>query len=101
MTFGPGDAASITVTLAPMRTSELQDGRAPLVRARNVKTRIAEAMHRAAEEQLRGIRVVVVGRQVWLTGTTTSATARVRAETAAWSVPGVDDVVNEICVVAP
>jgi osmotically-inducible protein OsmY len=60
---------------------------------------IEDAMYRAARQQLCGIDVRVVDHDVWLEGTTTSATARVRAELAAWSVPGVDNVYNEICVV--
>jgi osmotically-inducible protein OsmY len=61
---------------------------------------IEEAMYRAVREQLRGIEVVIAGGDVRLTGTTTSLAARDQAELAAWSVPGVDDVVNEIRVVA-
>jgi osmotically-inducible protein OsmY len=61
---------------------------------------IEDAMYRVVREQLRGIDVAVVGRDVWLTGTTTAMTAREQAELAAWSVPGVDNVINEIRVIA-
>lgn len=68
----------------------------PTASTKVVRSKIVAAMHRNADLDSRDVRVATEGNVVWLSGTTTSMTARSQAEMAAWSAPGVEEVHNEI-----
>jgi osmotically-inducible protein OsmY len=64
----------------------------------DVGQRIENALRRHAEREARRIAVETVGDVVTLRGTVPSLAARRAAEGAAWSVPGVQDVIDELVV---
>lgn len=64
----------------------------------DVGKRIREALTRQAERESEVIKVEVSGRMVTLRGTVHSWAERAAAQSAAWSAPGVDCVVNELRV---
>lgn len=65
---------------------------------RDVKGSIKRALHRSAEVEADRIQVAVDGSKVILSGTANSWTQRRTAEYAAWSVAGVNQVVDNIAV---
>lgn len=68
----------------------------PEVSAANVKTKIEEAIERAAELDAKKIVVETHGNQVVLRGKVKSWTEKEEAEYAAWAAPGVANVQNRI-----
>jgi osmotically-inducible protein OsmY len=70
----------------------------PAVALDNVKTRIEAALQRRAHAELKGITVAVEGGTVTLSGHVDSLTERLTMENAAWSAPGVRDVVDDLTV---
>jgi len=71
----------------------------PAVAPRDVQKRIAEALHRHADIDARGIHVDAEGNRVTLSGTVRSWLEKDEAQRAAWRVPGVAVVDNRINVV--
>jgi osmotically-inducible protein OsmY len=72
----------------------------PRVAPTEVKSKIEEALTRAAELDANHIKIQVDGTKVILRGHIRSWVEREEAERTAWSAPGVTEVINEI-VVAP
>lgn len=70
----------------------------PKVMSANVLTRIREALARHAEQEAQRIEVVIDGATATLRGTVHSWAERTAAQGAAWSAPGVTNVVNELKV---
>jgi osmotically-inducible protein OsmY len=66
----------------------------------DVKTKIEEALRRAAEIDARKINVEIKGGKIILNGTVHSWAERREAEMAAWSAPGVKEVENNL-ILAP
>lgn len=64
----------------------------------NVSLRIHDAFTRHAQREAKDIEVLVSGSTVTLRGTVDSLTERTVATNAAWSAPGISNVVNEIRV---
>lgn len=70
----------------------------PKVALENVKTKIEAALQRRAHADLKGITVAVTGGTVTLSGHVDSLTERLTMENAAWSAPGVRNVVDDLTV---
>lgn len=70
----------------------------PKVMSANVLTRIREALARHAEQEAHRVEVVINGATATLRGTVHSWAERTAAQGAAWSAPGVTNVVNELKV---
>ena len=70
----------------------------PKVALGNVKTRIEAALQRRAHADLKGISVTVEGGTVTLAGRVDSLAERLTMENAAWSAPGVRDVVDNLTI---
>lgn len=70
----------------------------PPVSSADIHTSIHEALQRQAEDESRHIDVAVDGRVVTLTGRVHSWAERKAAQNAAWSAPGVADVINHLLV---
>ncbi len=68
----------------------------PTVNAKDVKSKIMAAFHRSATIDAGNISIETTGTKITLHGTVRSWAERKEAENAAWSAPGVTDVVNEI-----
>jgi len=68
----------------------------PSVNAKDVKSKIMAAFHRSATIDAGNISIETTGTKITLRGTVRSWAERKEAENAAWSAPGVTDVVNEI-----
>jgi osmotically-inducible protein OsmY len=68
----------------------------PTVNAKDVKSKIMAAFHRSATIDAGNISIETTGTKITLRGTVRSWAERKEAENAAWSAPGVTDVVNEI-----
>jgi len=68
----------------------------PSVNAKDVKSKIMAAFHRSATIDASNISIETIGTKITLRGTVRSWAERKEAENAAWSAPGVTDVVNEI-----
>jgi len=66
----------------------------PAVSSSEVKTNIEQALHRAAEVDVNNIKVSVENDKVILKGKVSSWVERDEAERAAWSAPGVNEVVD-------
>jgi len=71
----------------------------PAVSSSEVKTNIEQALHRAAEVDVNNIKVSVENDKVILKGKVSSWVERDEAERAAWSAPGVNEVVDCLEVV--
>ena len=65
---------------------------------RSVRDSIARSFHRTADLDAAGVGVVCEHGVVWLTGRVQSFAARVSAENAAWAIPGVTQVNNDLRV---
>jgi osmotically-inducible protein OsmY len=65
----------------------------------DVKARIRKALERRAERETKGIEVVVSGHTATLQGEVQSWAERMAAQGAAWSAPGITQVVNQLRVV--
>ncbi len=70
----------------------------PLVTPANITHRIQNALERQADREARNIGVVVDGHTVTLSGRVHSWAERMAAQGAAWSAPGITNVVNELRV---
>lgn len=68
------------------------------VKPKAVRDQIKKALHRSAELDAAGIDVIVEGSHVTLTGRVSAWSDRKAAEAAAWSVPGVSQVIDDISV---
>jgi osmotically-inducible protein OsmY len=66
--------------------------------AADIKERIGEALKRSAQIDADGIKVIVDGSQVTLTGRVRSWSEHEEAADMAWSAPGVLEVRNHLCV---
>ncbi len=64
----------------------------------NISTRISDALARQAEREAKGIEVKVSGSVVTLSGKVHSWAERTAAQGAAWSAPGITQVVNRLSV---
>lgn len=73
----------------------------PLVSISNVRERIKQALQRHADIEASRIGVDVVDGTVTLSGTVESLAEMDRVEDAAWAVPGVSKVVDNLSVAAP
>ena len=71
----------------------------PLVTPANIKNRIQGALERQADREAKNIEVIVSGHSVTLKGQVHSWAERTAAQGAAWSAPGITNVVNELRVV--
>jgi osmotically-inducible protein OsmY len=74
---------------------------APKAVQRDVRHRIAEALHRAATLDARQIDVQVVGDKAILSGTVSNWTQRESAELAASDAPGITSVENRLTILVP
>lgn len=74
---------------------------APAQTERDVRDRIAEALHRNADLDARNISVAISGNVVILTGTVASSFQREAAERAAGHAPGIRSVDNRVVVEPP
>jgi osmotically-inducible protein OsmY len=72
----------------------------PQVQVTDVKSKIEQALKRAAERETNRIKVAVEGQKVTLTGKVRSYAELVDARGAAWSAPGVTEVVDHLIVAA-
>jgi osmotically-inducible protein OsmY len=72
----------------------------PQVSSSEVKTNIELALHRAAEVDANNIEVRVENNKVILNGKVSSWAERQEAERAAWSAPGVNEVVDYLVIAA-
>jgi osmotically-inducible protein OsmY len=70
----------------------------PQVTPANVTARIQAALERQAEREARNIEVIVSGHTVTLKGQVHSWAERTAAQGAAWSAPGITQVVNQLRV---
>lgn len=70
----------------------------PHATAKDVKERIAQAYRRNAELEASGIKVTVNGGRVTLTGQVKAWHERRAAESAAWGIPSVTEVIDELVV---
>jgi osmotically-inducible protein OsmY len=73
----------------------------PRVTVSDLKTKINEALQRAAQIDANGINVEVSGSKVTLSGTVHSIKEKEDAESAAWRAPGVSIVENRIAIHFP
>lgn len=64
----------------------------------NISARIRDALARQAEREAKGIEVTVSGSVVTLRGRVHSWAERVAAQGAAWSAPGITQVINQLSV---
>lgn len=73
----------------------------PQLRSEDVRAKIRAAFERSAEIEAKGISIEVVDGQVRLSGTVSNWTEREEAERAAWSVPGVTVIKDDISISRP
>jgi len=64
----------------------------------NISTRIRDALARQAEREAKGIEVTISGSVVTLRGRVHSWAERAAAQGAAWSAPGITQVINQLSV---
>jgi len=73
----------------------------PKINAKDVKKKIKEAFQRSAMVNSENITVETIGNKVILKGTVRSYAEKVDAEKAAWSIPGITIVENELEIAVP
>lgn len=73
----------------------------PKIAPGDVEKSIHDALVRQAEQEVKGMQILVDGSAVTLRGKVHSWTERKAAQSAAWSAPGVSTVVNELKVMEP
>jgi osmotically-inducible protein OsmY len=73
-----------------------QDTSAPAVE--DIAARIGDALSQSAQQQAKNITVSIEDSHVTLRGTVSSWTDRETAQAAAWAIPGIGRIVNELKV---